>query len=87
MADSLTLRLSKHEAHTQISFLMRFRDQDELSLHCEADRQILYDLCGLVQNEIGPELTSARWSELLAEAQAAVVAGEEEPASPAGEFA
>jgi hypothetical protein len=77
MADSIIIRLSKQEALALMSVLMRFRDQDELSLKSEADRQILYDLCGLVQNEIGPELTSARWSELLAEAQAAVVAGEE----------
>ncbi len=56
---------------------MRFRDQDELSLKSEADRQVLYDLCGLVQNEIAPELTSAKWNEILAEAQAVVVAGED----------
>lgn len=77
MADSITIRLSKHEALALMSVLMRFRDQDELSLKCEADRQILYDLCGLVQNEIGLELSSARWNELLAAAQATVVAGEE----------
>lgn len=59
-----------------MSFLMRFRDQDELSLRSKADRQILYDLCALVQNELGPELTSRHWNELLAKAQAAVVEGE-----------
>jgi len=76
MADSVTIRLTKHEALALMSFLMRFRDEDDLSLRSEADRQILYDLCALVQNELVPELTSERWSQLLAEAQAAVVAGE-----------
>lgn len=80
MADSVTIRLTKHEALALMSFLMRFRDKDELTLKSEADRQILYDLCALVQNELGPELTSARWNELLADAQAAVVAGKGYPA-------
>lgn len=76
MADSIILRLSKHEAIALMSVLMRFRDEDELSIKSEADRLILYDLCAVVQNELTPELTNPRWEELLAEAQAAVIAGD-----------
>jgi hypothetical protein len=75
MADSITIELTKHEALALMSFLMRFRDKDELALKSEADRQILDDLCALVQNELGPELTSRHWNELLANAQAAVIEG------------
>lgn len=60
-----------------MSFLMRFRDQDELSIKSEVDQQILYDLCALVQNELAAALTSGNWRKLLAEAQAAVVADAE----------
>lgn len=75
MENSVNLRLSKHEGIALMSLLMQFRDHNGLSLSCEADRQILYDLCGLVQNEIEPELLSSRWKELVAEAQAAVLTG------------
>jgi uncharacterized protein YecA (UPF0149 family) len=77
MHDSVLIRLTKHEAIALLSFLARFRDLDELSLKSEADRQILYDLCAMVQNELVTELTSEKWNELLAQAQAAIVAGEE----------
>ncbi len=73
--DQIDIQLSKAEALTLLNVLIRYRDEDKLTVEGEADQQILYDLCGLVQNQVGHELLGSNWAERLSRAQAAVVAG------------
>lgn len=68
----VTLELSLNEAVTLIAFLLRFRDESQLTIEDEAETQILYDLCALLEQQLGGELTEPGWRLLVENARRAV---------------
>jgi hypothetical protein len=65
----IMLALSKDEAIVFMNFLLRFRDQEKLSIEDEEDSQILWDLCCLLEDQLVPELLDPNWSLLVGKAQ------------------
>jgi hypothetical protein len=79
-AGEVTLELSLDEAVVLMAFLIRFRDKERLRIEDEAEVQILYDLCALLEQQLGDELTDPGWRALLEDARRCVREG----ADPAG---
>ena len=74
MAEALvSIPLTRPEAVVLIQFLMRFRDKDCLAVEHEAEQQLLYDLCAVVENQL-PELFDPQWGALVERSRAAVLA-------------
>lgn len=69
------IELKDFEALTLIEFLLRFRDGEKLAIEHEAEEQILYDLCVMLESEV-PELLDPKYKELLAEAREKIVKGD-----------
>ncbi len=68
----VALSLTRAEAIVFIELLMRFRDKDRLVVEDEAERQLLYDLCCMVEDQL-PELFDPRWGLLVQQARASVL--------------
>ena len=60
----IALELTKPEAIVLVEFLLRFRDKDSLAIEDEAESQILWDLCCMIEDKV-PELLDPRWNEHL----------------------
>jgi hypothetical protein len=80
-ANEATLDLSMAEALVLLTFLLRFRDREKLRVEHEAEQQVLWDVCALLEQHVGSELTDKFWPLLLDEARKEVVAGESSGAS------
>jgi len=72
------LELSKNEALVFMDFLIRFRDTEELMLHDPAEKQILWDLCAMLEINV-PELLDRNYNEHLMKAREIVSLGDEIP--------
>jgi hypothetical protein len=68
----VTLELTKQEAIVLMAFLLRFRDKDVFALEDQAETQILWDLCSLLEDQLQPELFDPRWGELVDSARKVV---------------
>ena len=68
----VTISLTRAESLVLIAFLMRFRDDDLLAVEHEAEQQLLYDLCCVVENQVH-ELFDPKWNDLLKQARQAVL--------------
>ena len=66
------LELSKPEAIVLIQFLMRYRDRERLAVEHDAEEQLLWDLCAVLEQKV-PELLDPRWGELLETSRAAIL--------------
>lgn len=73
----VTLSLTKAEALVLFAFVMRFRDKETLKIEHEAEAQILWDVCALLQQHLGSELSDKEWPHLLDEARKTVLGSEE----------
>jgi len=71
-ANEVTLELTKAEALVLIAFLLRFRDKDKLRIEHEAESQILWDVCALLEHHLGSALLDPAWSRLLDDARKTV---------------
>ena len=71
-ANEVTLELSKNEAIVLIALLLRFRDKEKLRIEHEAESQILFDVCALLEQQLGGELLDPTWPRLLDDARTAV---------------
>ncbi|HEY1379487.1 MAG TPA: hypothetical protein VGF55_21975 [Gemmataceae bacterium] len=69
----VNVSLTKAEAIVLVEFLLRFRDQDRLTIEHEGERQSLWDLCCVVERQI-PELFDPQWKVLVEQARIAIVA-------------
>ncbi|MDH5731073.1 MAG: hypothetical protein OEZ58_18985 [Gammaproteobacteria bacterium] len=69
------IELEGFEALTLIEFLLRFRDEEKLAIEHEAEEQILYDLCAMLESEV-PELFDPKYKELVAKAREKIVKGD-----------
>jgi hypothetical protein len=76
-ANEVTLGLTMHEALVLIAFLLRFRDRERLRIEHEAEQLILWDVCALLEQQLGHELQDPAWNRLLGDAQQRVIAGED----------
>jgi hypothetical protein len=68
----VAVNLSRAEAIVLIDVLMRFRDKERLAIEHEAEEQLLYDLCAVVENQL-PELFDPQWGTLVEQARASVL--------------
>lgn len=70
------IELTNNEALVLVEFLLRFRDRGKLSIEDEAEEQMLWDLCVIM--EIGiPELLDKNYKDLLAKASGIVKSGDD----------
>ncbi len=70
---SVVVGLTRFEAVVFVDFLMRYRDKARLSVVHEAETQLLYELCGMVEQQL-PELFDPAWRLLIERARAEVLA-------------
>lgn len=75
--DRVSLNLTRAEAIILIEFLMRYRDEERLAVEHEAEEQLFYDLCAVIENKL-PELFDPNWSMLVEQSRAAVLASPSE---------
>jgi NAD(P)-dependent dehydrogenase (short-subunit alcohol dehydrogenase family) len=70
-----SIYLKPEEALVLIEFLLRFRDQEKLSIeHC-AEANALWDLCAVLESQV-PELVDPAYAQLLEKARAAVASSD-----------
>jgi hypothetical protein len=69
---NFAIALTRAEAIVLIEFLMRFRDGNRLAVEHEAEQQLLWDLCSVVERQL-PELFDRRWTELVEQSRTAVL--------------
>ncbi len=70
-----SINLEKFEALVLIEFLLRFRDDERLIIENDAEEQILYDLCVMLESEV-QELNKPNYKELLTAARKKLLKGE-----------
>jgi hypothetical protein len=73
----VAVNLTRAEAVVLIEFLMRFRDKDRLAVEHEAEQQLLWDLCCVVERQL-PELFDPQWGSIVERARADVLAAHSE---------
>jgi hypothetical protein len=66
-----TIELKAEEALVLIDFLLRFRDKEQLAIEHDAEEQILWDLCALLESQV-PELLDPEYVKKLALARTLV---------------
>ncbi len=71
----MRLNLENHEALVLIEFLIRFRNEEKLEIQHEAEEQILWDLCAMIEKEV-PELLDEEYKKLLNSAREKVIKNE-----------
>ena len=59
-----------------VEFLLRFRDRGKLSIEDEAEEQILWDLCAMIETGV-PELLDKNYKDLVVKAREIVKSGDE----------
>jgi len=64
----LKIELSSNEALVLVEILMRFRDEETLSIEDPAEEQMLWDLCAMLESNV-PELFDPKYEEVLAKAR------------------
>jgi len=69
------IELNNNEALVLIEFLLRFSNDEKLEIEHEAERQVLYDLCALLESEV-PEILVPKYKESLTKARDALVNNE-----------
>jgi hypothetical protein len=69
---NITLDLTRAEAIVLIEFLMRFREADRLVIEHEAEQQLLWDLCCVVEKQL-PELFDPQWKAVVERSRAEVL--------------
>lgn len=74
-----SINLTREEAIVLIEFLLRFCDEQRLSVEHQAEEKLLWNL-GCVLEEQVPELFLPEWKSIVEQSRAAVLAEEgEEP--------
>ena len=58
------IELNKDESIVLVDFLIRFRENEKIDFIHEAEKQILYDLCALLEQEV-PELLNLDYKKSL----------------------
>lgn len=70
-----TVNFKSEEAFVLIEFLLRFRDDETLTIAHPAEKQMLWDLCAMLESQV-PELLDPKYGEKLNEARLAVTSDE-----------
>lgn len=65
------LELTSNEALVLVDFLIRYLDNDTIEKIEDAEQQLLWDLCAMLESEV-PELLDPDYTELLKKARIAV---------------
>ena len=69
-----TIDLKGPEALVLAEFLLRFRDQEALTIEHAAEEQILWDLCAVLESQV-PELLDPAYRAKLADARRRIAGG------------
>ncbi len=69
------IELKDFEALVLLEFLLRFSEDEKLAIEHEAEKQILYDLCAMLEREV-PELLDPKYKELVSTAREKIIKGE-----------
>jgi hypothetical protein len=67
--NEVTLSLSRAEAVVLFELVTRFSDTDKLTVEHPAEARILWDVCCLLERQLGPDPRDPDWARLLAEAR------------------
>lgn len=65
------IELKPEEALVLLDFLIRFRDEEKLSLEHEAETNVLWDLCALLESQV-PEIVDPAYAQKLEQARTVV---------------
>jgi hypothetical protein len=65
------IKLKSEEALVLVEFLLRFRDKEVLSIEHDAEKNVLWDLCALLESQV-PELLDPTYTQRLEQARQAV---------------
>jgi hypothetical protein len=68
-----TIELKPEESLVLIDFLLRFRDKEQLVIAHQAEANVLWDRCALLESQV-PELLDRSYSQMLDRARNAVAA-------------
>ena len=74
--NKIKLELTSSEALALVDFLIRFRDEEKLTIEHPAEEQLLWDLCAMLESEV-PELLDPKYNELLLKARKVIESGSE----------
>ncbi len=74
---NVSVELSRAEAIVFVEFLMRYQDDDRLAIDHEAESQLLYDLCCMVESRLPELLRPPAWGEIVERSRSKVIAGPE----------
>jgi len=69
------IKLEDFEALVLVDLLIRFTESEKIEFEHESEKQVLYDLCALLENEV-PELLDPKYKELLQRARETIETGE-----------
>lgn len=67
----VSLELSKSEALVLVDLLIRYTKNEKFTIEHEADNQIMYDLCAMLESQV-PELLESNYKEKLNVARSVV---------------
>ncbi len=68
----MKIELTNNEALVLVDFLMRFRDNEILSIEGPAEEQILWDLCTMLESDV-PELFDPEYKRALSKARKVIL--------------
>jgi hypothetical protein len=72
----MKIELTNNEALVLVDFLMRFRDNETLSIEDPAEEQMLWDLCAMLESDV-PELFDPEYKQVLSKARKVILSGSE----------
>jgi hypothetical protein len=73
---SIKIELTSSEALVLVDFLIRYRDNETIDKIEDAEQQMLWDMCAMLESQV-PELLDSNYKELLEKARKVVISGDE----------
>lgn len=73
---NIKIELTSSEALVLVDFLIRYQDNETINKIEDAEQQLLWDMCAMLESKV-PELLDPNYKELLEKARQIVTSGEE----------
>ena len=73
---NIKIELTSNEALVLVDFLIRYRDNETIDKIEDAEQQLLWDMCAMLESQV-PELLGPNYKELLEKAREIVSSGDE----------
>lgn len=73
---NIKIELTSSEALVLVDFLIRYQDNETIAKIEDAEQQLLWDMCAMLESQV-PELLDPNYKELLEKARKVVSSGDE----------